>query len=63
MKKGSKSEAGRIVNLGSILGSLTLQSEADSIALDITKATDRSAAAKYIESHYGRWTSWSTTLA
>jgi NAD(P)-dependent dehydrogenase (short-subunit alcohol dehydrogenase family) len=28
--------------------------EADSIALDVTKATDRSAAAKYIESHYGR---------
>lgn len=28
--------------------------DADSIALDVTKATDRSAAAKYIESHYGR---------
>jgi NAD(P)-dependent dehydrogenase (short-subunit alcohol dehydrogenase family) len=28
--------------------------EADSIALDVTKATDRSSAAKYIESHYGR---------
>jgi NAD(P)-dependent dehydrogenase (short-subunit alcohol dehydrogenase family) len=28
--------------------------EADSIALDVTKATDRFAAAKYLESHYGR---------
>src|ERR1700756_4719939 len=28
--------------------------EADFIALDVTKATDRSAAAKYIGSHYGR---------
>jgi NAD(P)-dependent dehydrogenase (short-subunit alcohol dehydrogenase family) len=28
--------------------------DADSIALDVTKATDRSAAAKYVESRYGR---------
>ena len=28
--------------------------EADSMVLDVTKATDRSAAANHIESHYGR---------
>ena len=28
--------------------------EAESLALDVTKATDRSVAAKYIESRYGR---------